>query len=151
MSFPTNNLCGYLSNYSYRYYRDRLKSAPCCCLAKQVHFFARLCSYENGPKLVFLKEYFFVADSAKSDDGVYQCFVKNGVGQNEMTVVVIVNGGSEDKEEEEGGDVLTDFYPESAAAGPDFQDLKAAPPSRPNVTQVGWCLIGDHQGISPQI
>ena len=65
----------------------------------------------------------------------YQCFVKNGVGQNETTVSVIVNGGSE--QEEEGGDVLTDFYPDSVAAGPDFQDLKAAPPSRPNVTQVG--------------
>ena len=78
-----------------------------------------------------------VSDAAKSDGGVYQCFVKNGVGQNETTVLVIVNGGSENDEEEEEG-VYTDFYSNSAAAaGPDFQDLKAAPPSKPNVTQVG--------------
>ena len=79
-----------------------------------------------------------VSDAAKSDGGVYQCFIKNGVGQNETTVLVIVNGGSEDDVEEEDGAVFTDFYPNSAAAAePDFHDLKAAPPSRPNVTQVG--------------
>ena len=102
--------------------------------------------YESNPRVeVMANGTLHVSDAAKSDGGVYQCFVKNGVGQNETTVSVIVNGGSE--EEEEGGDVLTDFYPDSAAAGPDFQDLKAAPPSRPNVTQVGGSLMSDYQGI----
>ena len=51
---------------------------------------------------------------------------------------MIVNGEEEDDEEEgeEEGE-FADFYPTSAAAGPDFEDLKAAPPSKPNVTQVG--------------
>ena len=92
--------------------------------------------YEKNPRHVevMANGTLHVSDATKSDGGVYQCFVKNGVGQNETTVLVIVSGGSEEEEE---GDVFTDFYPESAAAGPDFQDLKAAAPSRPNVTRPG--------------
>ena len=75
-----------------------------------------------------------MSDVARSDGGVYQCFVANGVGRNETTVLITVNGGEDEDEEEE-----EDFFAtsSSAAAGlPDFQDLKSVPPSRPNVTQV---------------
>ena len=77
-----------------------------------------------------------MSDVARSDGGVYQCFVANGVGRNETTVLVTVNGG-EDEDEEEAEE--EDFFAtsSSAAAGPpDFRDLKSVPPSRPNVTQV---------------
>ena len=91
---------------------------------------------ENNPRLkVMGNGTLHVSDVARSDGGVYQCFVKNGVGQNETTVLVTVNGGSDEEEEEEReGDVFADFYP--ASAGSDFRDLKTAPPSRPNVTQI---------------
>ena len=79
-----------------------------------------------------------VSDVTRSDGGVYQCFVANGVGRNETTVLVTVNGG-EDEDEGEGEEEEEDFFPTSSSAAvgpPDFHDLKKTPPSRPNVTQV---------------
>ena len=36
-----------------------------------------------------------VSGATSADGGVYQCFVKNGVGQNQTTVLVTVTGGSQ--------------------------------------------------------
>jgi hypothetical protein len=77
--------------------------------------------YDDSRKMVMDNGTLHVSDVRKADEGIYQCFVTNGIGQNETTVFVNVDGLVESD----------DFYQHPGL----LEHLSLTPPSKPNVTQ----------------